>query len=231
MKSKNWKYILVFVFIFILLLVLFVGIKYYKSFEVKEDVREFIEQFGVMAPLALIALQLFQTIVPFMPGGIITLTGGYLFGVFLGTFYSLIGLVIGSFIVFTLSKKYGRPLFKKIANKKLYKNINSASKKYGAMFLFVTRIMPFFPHDIISYSVGTTSISRKDFILATIFGFLIHSFIHNYVGDSIYKGEFTIWFYLIIILFVLGAIVYLLKDKIIERLSKREKILNRNSLK
>ena len=217
MKFKYLKYILIFA---IILLFLFIIINYREPLTDRDNVRNFIQQSGFAAPLVLISMQLFQTIVPFMPGGLITLTGGYLFGFFLGTLYSLIGLFFGSLIVFKLSKKYGRPLFQKIADEKFVRNVDLLSKKYGVWFLFFTRMLPFFPHDLISYAIGTTAISRKKFILATLFGFLIHSSIHNYIGSSLYNQEFTLGFYLILILFLLSGILLFSKDKIMKYLSK-----------
>ena len=87
---------------------------------------------------------------------------------------------------------------------------------YITFSILLLIIIPFLPHDIISYVIGTTTISRKKFILATLFGFLIHSSIHNYVGDSLYKGEFTIGFFLVIGFFLLSGIIVLSKNKIIE---------------
>tara|TARA_B100001971_G_C18129466_1_gene504003 strand:+ start:365 stop:1054 length:690 start_codon:yes stop_codon:yes gene_type:complete len=216
-KISYYWYILIFL---VLLSLLFVIIKYHEPLTNKETVRNFIQQSGASAPLVLIGLQLFQTIVPFMPGGIITLSGGYLFGFFKGVIYSTIGLFFGSLVVFFLSKRYGRPIFKKFANEKFTKNVDLLSRKYGFWFLFITRILPFFPHDLISYAIGTTSISKKDFVIATLFGFLIHSSIHNYIGDSLYKGTFTFGFYLALGFLGLSVILLISKNKIIKYLLK-----------
>jgi uncharacterized membrane protein YdjX (TVP38/TMEM64 family) len=181
----------------------------------KEIVRDFIASTGAYAPLVLIGLQLFQTIVPFVPGGIITMSGGYLFGVFKGTLYSLIGIFLGSLIVFQIARTFGRPLFDKKKDTAFYKDINAASKKYGFIFLLLTRMMPFFPHNILSYALGTTDIPRVKFVLATIIGFSVHSFFHNYIGNSVYNEAFNWGFYLILMFFVIGMAVFVFRKQIL----------------
>jgi len=219
MMKKGWKFLATIVILLIVVL-LFFWIK--PLFLTLEDLRVFIQSTGAVAPLIFIVLQLLQTIIPFVPGGFITLSGGYLFGVILGTLYSLIGLVLGSFIVFSISNKYLAPRVKK-SNSKTVKKFNLLLKAYGSPALFFTRMTPFFPHDLFSYVVGASSISRKKFMIATTLGFLPHAFIHSYVGDSVYQGNYGIGFYLVIAIMVFGGMVYIFKDKIMDYLLRNKK--------
>jgi len=220
MKKIFWRVGIVIMLMLILAVLLF---QFRGIFTSEEDLRTFVASTGSAAPLTLIILQLIQTIVPFVPGGIITLTGGYVFGVFLGTLYSFIGLVVGSIIVFSISRRYGRPFVKKIEKRIYIKKISLVIDTYGAPMLFLTRMLPFFPHDLLSYVIGSSKISRKKFILATALGFLPHAFVHNYIGDSVYQGRFGIGFYLVLVFFVIGGFVYIFRNKLLSFMLENKK--------
>jgi len=222
-NRRTWELVIVVIVFLVLFLLL---LKYRYIFDNKEQIRIFMESLGIIGPLVLILLQMVQVIIPFIPGGIITLSGGYVFGTYLGTLYSVIGMVLGSLIVFTISKKLGRPFVEKIIDKKEIKRVDKFIKKHGESSLFFSRIMPFFPHDIISYAVGLTSISRRKFLIATTLGFLPHSFVHNYIGDSIYRGVFDFKFYLLLTVIVILGISYLFRRQIKIFLLKKKRSKN-----
>lgn len=226
-KSKKLEFVIILILILIFLTIF---IKNISIFESKEQIRLFVIGFGIWAPLALIILQVIQVVIPFIPGGLLTLSGGFIFGKYLGTLYSIVGMVIGSFIVFTISKRLGRPFVEKIINRKKLRKYDHFFEKHGEITLFFSRLMPFFPHDIISYSIGLTSMSRKKFIIVTILGFLPHSFIHNYIGDNIYLGVFDFKFYLIIIIIILVSIIYLLRNKIKNYLFFLNKLIKKREI-
>jgi len=72
--------------------------------------REWILSFGALAPVALIALSAAQIVVAPIPGYLIQVVGGYLFGVGWGTLYSTIGMIVGAGIAFQVGRLFGRPL-------------------------------------------------------------------------------------------------------------------------
>ena len=79
------------------------------------DLLILIRSFGPYSPLAYILLQIIQVVVAPIPGGAIEFLGGYLFGVTAGFLYSMIGLILGSWLAFSLAR-----IFEKLAveNKK-----------------------------------------------------------------------------------------------------------------
>lgn len=69
---------------------------------------------GLAAPFLFLALQIFQTVIPVIPGGITSAIGVVSFGSVFGFVYNYIGLCIGSLIAFWLIKQYGRPFMEKV---------------------------------------------------------------------------------------------------------------------
>ena len=65
--------------------------------------KELILGYGMFSPLILIVFVILQVLIAPIPGQAIGLASGYIFGTALGTTYSMIGLIIGSYIAFVLS--------------------------------------------------------------------------------------------------------------------------------
>jgi uncharacterized membrane protein YdjX (TVP38/TMEM64 family) len=73
-----------------------------------------LKQFGVLAPLAFIVLQIVQVVIPIMPGGVSCLVGVLMFGAWKGFLYNYIGICIGSVAAFLPARKYGMPLIRQL---------------------------------------------------------------------------------------------------------------------
>ena len=140
-------------------------------FEDKNLLINYIDNYGIWAPLIFIILQIFQVVVPIIPGGISCLAGVLAFGPILGFIYNYIGLVIGSILVYYISRKYGISIIKKLfksntINKYLrYINNNNFKKIF-----FIGIIMPFFPDDLLCYISGISNISFKSFLSIILIG-------------------------------------------------------------
>ena len=83
-------------------------------FKSADVAKQYILSFGAAAPLFFIGLQVLQVIVAPIPGQAAGFAGGYVFGWKWGIVYTMIGLTLGSFIVFVLSRRLGRGFVDKL---------------------------------------------------------------------------------------------------------------------
>lgn len=79
-----------------------------------------LNQTGIFAPLLFILLQIFQVIIPIIPGGASSALGIVAFGPIGGFVYNYAGLVIGSILAFLLVKRYGKTFILKVCDQKTY---------------------------------------------------------------------------------------------------------------
>ena len=103
--------------IFILILIALIILLWNPLMEIfsnPDKIRNYIKSFGIFAPLIFIGIVILQVLFAPIPGQVAGIAGGYIFGVYLGILYSMIGLIIGSFIVFYLARKFGRTFVEKI---------------------------------------------------------------------------------------------------------------------
>jgi len=114
----------------------------------QERIRAWVEQFGVWAPLAIILLELSQALLAPIPGQAIEAVSGYLYGPFSGTLWPMIGMVIGSFLLFQLSRRFGRPLLIKLIGRKSMDRLDDLVRRGGAPFFFLIWLVPFAPDEM-----------------------------------------------------------------------------------
>lgn len=136
---------------------------------------------GLAAPFLFLALQIFQTVIPVIPGGITSAIGVVSFGSVFGFIYNYIGLCIGSLIAFWLIKQYGRPFMEKVCDQKTvqkYIGWLDKGKKFEIFFAFAI-FVPGFPDDILCMIAGLTKMSYKKFMMIILlckpFGLLLYS--------------------------------------------------------
>ena len=127
-----------------------------------------VERAGIWGPLVFIAIQFLQIVFAPIPGQVAGVIAGSLFGPWLGTLYSLVGSVLGCFLVFTLSRKLGRPFVERFVDKKHLKKFDRLTKNAGPMVFFLIFLLPGFPDDIICYLAGLSAIPIRTLVIITI---------------------------------------------------------------
>ena len=156
-------------------------------FSSQESLNQFLIFFGIWAPIIFILFQIIQVIFPILPGGIGCIAGIIFFGPIVGTIYNYIGICLGSFAAFYLSRKLGSDFVKSITKHKLfgkYKYLieeNSKFDKWFAMAIF----FPLAPDDFLCYLAGLTKITYRKFasiiLLGKPFGIIAYSFGLNFI--------------------------------------------------
>jgi uncharacterized membrane protein YdjX (TVP38/TMEM64 family) len=212
----------------VLLFFIYIGYEYYfKYSHILRDpniLKEVILSYGNFSILVFVLMQILQVVAFFIPGEFIQIAGGYIFGTFLGGLISLIGITLGSIIVYFISNKYGKPFVDKLISKKevkFFKKILKAGSKKTIVFMFY--LIPGIPKDALAYICGVSNISFKDFFIYSTLGRIPGIFISSFFGQKIYSGDITSLITIGVtmsILFVLGIFK---GDIIIKAIVKKKK--------
>lgn len=187
-------------FRFVVFLLILIGLYYFASespvikqyLSNPELIKSLVLGFGVLAPLAVIFLQFFQTIITIIPSQITTILAGFLFGPVLGLAYSLIGAFFGSMLVFILARKYGKKLALKFFEKKDLVHFNVLFRQHKLWALFLARMTPIFPNDLVSFGAGLTKIRLRNFNLVSSLGFVFQMIILTYFGAELSTGKISL---------------------------------------
>lgn len=176
---------------------------------------------GPLAPLAFVSLQALQAIVAPIPGQVLAGVGGYLFGARLGTLYSMLGVVIGSTVVFMTSKRYGRPFVERVLAPETLGRFDGFVAEYGTTGLFIAFLLPTFPDDALCALAGVTELTYRRFIVLLIVGRAPTFFAAALAGTSTANGEFTEAGFVVAGLTAVSVAVYFVRGRLIATLTQR----------
>ena len=120
---------------------------------------------GAAGPIVFMALYALATVL-FLPGSVITLAGGALFGPVWGTLWNLTGATIGASLAFLLSRYLGADWVARRAGPRLQR-LNDGVTSEGWRFVAFVRLVPLFPFNLLNYALGLTRIPFVAYVLAT----------------------------------------------------------------
>lgn len=203
--------------------------RYWGTVSDPEQVQQIIGSFGIWAPAVLMSAEAFQVIFPYLPGQILSVVGGYIYGVWLGTVFNLIGVCSGSLIAFSLARRYGRPIVERMIGKSGLDKFDGFFHRHGLIIIFLSRTQFFFPNDIISYGSGLTkNLSWKRYLAATFLGYIPHFLLLASVGKGLQTGFFSMRMVFYTALISSTAIVYFLREPIYRSVSKLGTVIKKN---
>ncbi|MBZ9633280.1 TVP38/TMEM64 family protein [Clostridium sp. FP1] len=212
----------------VLLFFIYIGYEYYFKysymFKNPNILKEVIRSYGNFSILVFILMQVIQVVVFFIPGEFIQVAGGYIFGTFLGGIISLMGITLGSIVVYFISNNYGKLLVEKlILNKKVkfFRKILKAGSKKFVVFIFY--LVPGIPKDALAYICGVSDISFKDFFIYSTLGRIPGIFISSYFGQKIYAWDVTSLITIGITMTILSLIGIFKGNAIIKAMIKKKK--------
>ena len=136
----------------------------------RERVRSFLDSLGPLSFIGFILLQTLQVVAAPVPGEVTGMLGGFLYGPYLGIFLSTIGLTLGSWINFALSKTFGRPFADKFVSKKTMDKYDYLLHHKGAFLVFVLFLIPGFPKDLLCYILGLGHLTTREFLIISTVG-------------------------------------------------------------
>ncbi len=139
---------------------------------------------GALAPLIFV-LGYAAAVVAFVPGSILTLAGGALFGVGWGTLYVFVAAVIGSSLAFLIARYVARgAVEKRLAGTPRLAAIDRAVAAEGRKIVLLLRLSPAIPFSVLNYALGLTRVRFADF-LAGAFGMLPGTLLYVWSGKLI----------------------------------------------
>lgn len=161
-------------------LVVFALVQFRDQFNI-QNLRTLIAQYGVLAPLAFIIIYIVATIL-FLPGSILTIVGGLIFGAFWGSIYNLIGAVIGATSAFLIARYIASDWVEHKAHDKLKLLLRGVANE-GWRFVAVLRLVPLIPFNILNYAFGLTRIGVIPYTLASGIFMLPGTIAYTYLGS------------------------------------------------
>lgn len=141
-----------------------------------------IDNLGSVKAFAFIGLYIIAT-VAFLPGSIITLGAGVIFGVVWGSLYAFIGATLGATAAFLVGRYLARNwVAHQIEGNKKFAAIDRAVGKEKLKIVLLTRLSPVFPFNLLNYAFGITGVSLKDYFIGSV-GMIPGTIMYVYIGS------------------------------------------------
>ena len=145
--------------------------------------KDWIAGLGAWGPVMFILLYIVACIF-FLPGSVLTLAAGALFGVAWGSLYTSIGATLGATAAFLVGRYAARGwVSKKIEGNEKFKAIDEAVGREGWKIVGLTRLSPIFPFSLLNYAFGVTRVSLRDYFFASWIGMMPGTVMYVYLGS------------------------------------------------
>ena len=176
MKAANIIRIMVFVF---LIAGIATAVTYRKQFDV-DVLGDWLAGAGVMAPLLFMGIYALSTVLC-LPGSVLTIAGGVLFGPVWGTFYNLTGATIGATMAFLIARYLASDLVSRKTGGWLSQLVEGVEAE-GWRFVAFVRLVPLFPFSLLNYALGLTRIRLFHYVVTSYICMLPGAVAYTYLG-------------------------------------------------
>ncbi len=121
-----------------------------------------------------------------LPGSFMTMAAGFLFKVVLGTITVSIGSTIGACAAFMIARTFGRKwVASKIVKSRQFTAFDHAVKLHAFKIIFLTRLSPAFPYNMLNYAFGLTKIEFWKYALGSWIGMIPPTIMYTYFGSGL----------------------------------------------
>ena len=125
---------------------------------------------GILGPAIFIGLQALQVIIAPIPGEVTGILGGYLFGEWVGFFYSTIGLTLGSVAAFGVGRWLGLHFVRGLVSPQVWEKLGFIVEAEGTILCLIVYLVPGLPKDMACYLFGLSPMPFWAFTLVSTLG-------------------------------------------------------------
>lgn len=190
------------------------------------NVLEVVQSAGVWGPALFIVVYILACLL-FLPGSILTIGAGYVFGIRVGIITVSIGSTLGAVAAFLLARTLMRGwVVRAMAANSRFQALDKAVGEQGFKIVLLTRLSPVLPFNLLNFAFGVTKVSLRDYMLASWIGMLPGAILYIYVGSAMKSlAELTTgkrhWTVQEQVLFGLGLAVTAVLSIVFARLARR----------
>ena len=123
-----------------------------------------------------------------LPGSVLTIAGGAVFGFGWGAVLNTIAANIGASAAFLLARALGREGIQRIVDSRL-QGLNRATAEHGFLGLLILRLVPLVPFNALNFGSGLTDLKWRDYAVATVIGILPGTLVYTFFADALVQGS------------------------------------------
>jgi len=150
--------------------------------------RDWIKELGVWGPLVFIFLYAVAAVVA-LPGAVLAVAAGALFGSLLGVILVSIASTLGAALAFLVARYVARDaIIRWLSTNERFRRVDQLTAKHGAIIVGLARLVPLFPYNLLNYGFGLTSIPFRTYVFWSWLCMLPGTILYVAGADAVYTG-------------------------------------------
>jgi uncharacterized membrane protein YdjX (TVP38/TMEM64 family) len=138
------------------------------------------------AAAALYGVAYIAAAVLMIPGSVLTVGAGFVYGVFWGTLLVIPASIAASLISFAIARRFARRrVARRIAGNRKFEALDRAIGRAGFKITLLVRLSPIFPYGLLNYALGITNVRFREYAVATAIGMLPGTILYVYLGSLV----------------------------------------------
>src|SRR5437016_6063940 len=164
------------------------AVKYFHVQDLLKEALDWIGKLGPWGPVIFAGLYVVAAVL-FVPGSVLTLGAGAVFGVALGSVCVSISATLGATAAFLVGRYLARDaIARKIEKHENFTTIDRAVADEGWKIVLLTRLSPVFPFTLLNYAFGLTRVRLSHYVLASWIGMMPGTVMYVYLGSLVSIG-------------------------------------------
>lgn len=224
-KQYNRRRKIISIISFIIMIALFavvtltIGKKLITLAQNPELFRDWVQGKGFLGKLAMIGISILQVVIAIIPGEVFEIGAGYAFGAIQGMVLCMIGMAIGSAVIYWFTKKLGIKMVEAFVSREQISSLSFIQKsKKLDLLIFILFFIPGTPKDILTYFIGLTPMKLHRFLLISSIA-RIPSIISSTMGGNAIGEENYLF---AVAVFVVTAIISGIGILVYRKISKKK---------
>jgi uncharacterized membrane protein YdjX (TVP38/TMEM64 family) len=177
--------------------------------------RTWIGSLGVLGPLVFAAVYAAATVAA-LPGSVLSVAAGALFGPFIGVITVIVSATLGASLAFLVSRYFARQAVAGwLENNERFRKLDDLTEKHGDIIVAITRLIPIFPFNLLNYGFGLTKVSFRTYVLWSALCMLPGTILYVVGSAAIFEAAAegrVPWILVLLVLLILGLITVLARS-------------------
>ncbi len=178
------------------------------------EMREWIQSLGSLGPVVYLSIYI-TAVVLAIPGSVISIMAGVMFGSFLGVVLVSLGSTIGAGLAFLIARHLAREaVAERLERNPRFHRLDLMTEQHGSIIVAITRLIPLFPFNLLNYGFGLTRVSFRTYLLWSWLCMLPGTILYVVGADTVTRtaaqGRIP-WLLIGILVFTLAIIAVLVR--------------------
>ena len=180
-----------------------------------------VKEAGPAGGLVLLVLEVIQVVVAFIPGEVVQMVAGMLYGPWLGGVIIIVGCLLSMWMVYEVVHRLGQPFAESIVSTKYlesFRRFEDSGKL--SVVVFILFLIPGLPKDVFTYLVPLTSMPRNEYLLIAMVARTPGILMSTFAASGLMNGDIVQSVIVFAVLGALGIAGILMKNRIIDALHR-----------